>query len=62
MRDIGKEAQFHVGKLLLHSHLVLQAVDGEEDIDGRHDEEQDEEHVEKVGEGGLPEAGQNLDG
>ena len=60
--DVGKETQLHVGELLLYNHLVLQPVNGEEDIDRSHDKEQNEKHVEEVSQGSLPEGGENLDG
>ena len=60
MRNIRKEAQFHVCHLLLHGYLMFQAIDCKQDINGCNDNQQYEQDIQEIGERSFPERRKHL--
>ena len=54
MRNVRKEAQFHVCHLLFHGHLMLQTIDCEQNIDSRHNNQHHKQHIQEIGKRSFP--------
>ena len=60
MRDICKKAQLHICHLLLYRYFMFQTINSEQNINSRHNNQYNEQHIQEVGKWSFPERRKNL--
>ncbi len=58
--DISKKAQLHICHLLLYRYFMFQTINSEQNINSRHNNQYNEQHIQEVGKWSFPERRKNL--